>query len=53
MVRRICTIVEKAETKQKHFTQQKQKLKKKKKKNSNRHQETNENSTKSIKITNR
>ena len=31
MVRRICTIVEKAETKQKHFTQQKQKLKKKKK----------------------
>ena len=52
MVRRICTIVEKAETKQKHFTQQKQKLKKKKK-NSNRHQETNENSTKSIKITNR
>ena len=31
MVRRICTIVEKADTKQKHFTQQKQKLKKKKK----------------------
>ena len=52
MVRRICTIVEKADTKQKHFTQQKEKLKKKKK-NSNRHQETNENSTKSIKITNR
>ena len=32
MVRRICTIVEKAETKQKHFTQKKQKIKKKKKK---------------------
>ena len=31
MVRRICTIVEKADTKQKHFTQQKGKLKKKKK----------------------